>query len=91
MAKAPRRLVKAPRLVGAVYRRILDGLLDRGFKAPRERVRVGKPMLIWILLRHGIFSTSTSSTPRNCAVSSISVLPIRAAAAIGRLAARHWR
>jgi len=55
MAKAPRRLVKAPRLMGAVYRRILDGLLARGFRAPRERVRVGKPILIWILLRHGIF------------------------------------
>ena len=55
MAAAPRRLVKAPRLMGAVYRRILDGLVARGFKAPRERVRVGKPTLIWILLRHGIF------------------------------------
>ncbi len=55
MAAAPRRLVKAPRLMGAVYRRILDGLVARGFKAPRERVRVGRPMLIWILLRHGIF------------------------------------
>ena len=55
MARAPRRLVKAPRLMGAVYRRILDGLLARGFQAPRERVRVAKPMLLWILLRHGIF------------------------------------
>ena len=55
MAAAPRRLVKAPRLMGAVYRRILDGLVARGFAAPRERVRIGRQGLIWILIRHGIF------------------------------------
>jgi phytoene synthase len=54
MDGAPRKLVKAPRLMGAVYGRILEGLVARGFASPRERVRLGRPMLIWILLRHGI-------------------------------------
>jgi presqualene diphosphate synthase len=50
MARSPRRNVRAPRIMGAVYKLILDGLVARGFAPPRPRVRVGKPRLIWILL-----------------------------------------
>jgi phytoene synthase len=52
MAQAPRRVVRAPRIMGLAYRRILDGMSARGFNPPRERVRVGKAHLIGIALRH---------------------------------------
>ena len=52
MAKAPRRAVRAPRIMGLAYRRILDGMMARGFDPPRERVRVGKAHLIGIALRY---------------------------------------
>jgi presqualene diphosphate synthase len=52
MARAPRRAVKAPRIMGSAYRRILDGMVARGFALPRERVRVGKAQLIGIALRY---------------------------------------
>lgn len=51
MARAPRALVRAPRLMGAVYRRILDRLVARGFAPPRAPVRLDKPLLIWVLIR----------------------------------------
>lgn len=50
MARSPRRNVRAPRIMGAVYKLILDGIVARGFAPPRERVRVGKPRLVWIIL-----------------------------------------
>lgn len=52
MARCPRRIVRAPRIMGLAYRRILDGMLARGFNPPRERVRVNKMHLIGIALRH---------------------------------------
>jgi presqualene diphosphate synthase len=52
MARSPRRAVKAPRIMGSAYRRILDGMVARGFALPRERVRVGKAQLIGIALRY---------------------------------------
>jgi squalene synthase HpnD len=55
MAKAPRRAVRAPRIMGVAYRRILDRMLARGFQSPRERVRVGKAQLIGIALRYAFF------------------------------------
>jgi squalene synthase HpnD len=50
MTRCPRANVRAPRIMGAVYRLILDGMVARGFAPPRARVRVGKPRLLWILL-----------------------------------------
>jgi phytoene synthase len=52
MARSPRRAVRAPRIMGLAYRRILDGMVARGFAPPRERVRVGKAHLIGIALRY---------------------------------------
>jgi phytoene synthase len=52
MARSPRRVVRAPRIMGLAYRRILDGMTARGFNPPRERVRVNKIHLIGIALRH---------------------------------------
>jgi presqualene diphosphate synthase len=52
MARSPRRVVKAPRIMGQAYRVILDGLIARGFKSPRERVRLPRTRLIFIVLRN---------------------------------------
>lgn len=54
MDAASRRSVRAPRIMGEVYRAILDGMVARGWASPRERVRVGKPRLLWIVLRHAL-------------------------------------
>ncbi len=50
----PRRVVKAPRLMEAVYRPVLERTLARGFAAPRERVSKSKLGIVWALLRYGI-------------------------------------
>ena len=52
MARSPRRAVKAPRIMGKAYARILDTMEARGFAPPRERVRVSKSHLIGIALRY---------------------------------------
>nr|WP_269153008.1 presqualene diphosphate synthase HpnD [Methylobacterium crusticola] len=54
MAGAPRKATKAPRLMGAAYHLILEGLVRRGWAAPRARVRPGKLRLVGVVLRHGI-------------------------------------
>ena len=55
MARAPRRAVRAPRIMGEVYRSILDRLVARGFGAaaragPRLRARAS----LWIVLRYAL-------------------------------------
>jgi presqualene diphosphate synthase len=52
MRRNPRRLVKAPRIMGKVYGGILDLLAERGFSSPRAPVRLGMPARIAILLRY---------------------------------------
>ena len=52
MARSPRRNARAPSIMGEAYKLILDALTHRGWTAPRQPVRVGKPQLLWILLRH---------------------------------------
>ncbi len=52
MARSPRKLVKAPRLMEKAYRKILDGMVARGWARPRTRVRVSKPHLIGVALRY---------------------------------------
>jgi len=54
MRDAPRKLVRAPRLMSVVYRDILEKTIARGWGAPRTRVRVPRAKLIWLLLRHGL-------------------------------------
>jgi phytoene synthase len=51
-ARAPRRAVRAPRIMGKAYARILDAMAAQGFAAPRRRVRISKPHLIGIALRY---------------------------------------
>ena len=54
MKRLPRRSVRAPRVMGLVYRAILDGLVARGWAPPRAPIRVPRARLYWILLRHAI-------------------------------------
>jgi phytoene synthase len=55
MVRCPRRAVRAPRVMGAVYRTILDGMVTRGWAPPRQRVRIGRTQLIAIVLKHALF------------------------------------
>lgn len=54
MDRSPRAAVKAPRIMGEAYKSILDALEARGFKAPRQPVKLSKPYLFWILARYAI-------------------------------------
>ena len=52
MAGLPKRAVKAPYLMAAGYRSILDSLAARGFSAPRAPVRASRLKLVSAFLRH---------------------------------------
>jgi phytoene synthase len=52
MARNPRRLVRAPRIMSKYYRAILELLVARGFDTPRAPVRLNKMARIAILLRY---------------------------------------
>ena len=46
--------LKAPRLMGAAYGRILKHMLAEGWKPPRRRVSLSKTEKLWVLARHGL-------------------------------------
>jgi phytoene synthase len=52
MARCPRRSVRAPKIMGVVYRQMLEVMMARGWASPRQPVHVNKSQLIWIALRH---------------------------------------
>ena len=53
MARCPRRTVKAPRIMGEVYRAILEGMVARGWSAPRAaRAACRARGSLWIMLRY---------------------------------------
>ena len=52
MAASPRRVVRAPRIMGQAYHAILDKLIARGFAPPRMPVRHSRVKLLLILLRN---------------------------------------
>ena len=52
MSRCARRVVRAPKIMGGVYRQMLEGMISRGWARPRSRVHINKPRLIWIALRH---------------------------------------
>ncbi|HEY5048959.1 MAG TPA: presqualene diphosphate synthase HpnD [Rhizomicrobium sp.] len=54
LRKRPIGLLRAPRLMGAVYARILVRMERHGWAPPRKRVHIGKSELVLILLRHGL-------------------------------------
>jgi presqualene diphosphate synthase len=52
MARNPRRVVRAPRIMSKYYRSILELLVARGFAPPRRPVRLNKLARIAIILRY---------------------------------------
>ncbi len=50
-----RSKVRTPRVMAEAYKSILRGLVSRGWASPRARVKISKPRLVFILLRHLIF------------------------------------
>ena len=50
----PRALVRAPRLMAAAYRSVLDRLVRRGFAPPRPRVSTSRLAVLGALLRYGL-------------------------------------
>lgn len=52
LAAAPRRVVRAPKIMRDVYGQILADLCARGWAAPRRPSSLNKPKLIWTALRH---------------------------------------
>jgi phytoene synthase len=52
MARNPRRVVRAPRIMSKYYRAILELLVARGFALPRPPVRLNKIARIAIILRY---------------------------------------
>ena len=54
MARHPRRVVRAPKIMSKYYRAILQLLITRGFATPRTPVRVGKLARLAIVLRYAL-------------------------------------
>jgi squalene synthase HpnD len=52
MAKNPRRIVRAPRIMGQAYRAILEALVTRGFAPPRAKITLPRLKLLFIVLRN---------------------------------------
>jgi presqualene diphosphate synthase len=48
----PRRMVRTPRVMSEAYKSILAALVARGWPPPRSPVKLSKPRLVLILLRH---------------------------------------
>src|ERR1700687_4881929 len=54
MARNPRRVVRAPKIMSKYYRAILELLVARGFASPRMPVRLHKMARIAIVLRYAL-------------------------------------
>jgi len=54
MRKCKRSTVRAPRIMYAAYEAILRKLVKRGFAAPRDPVKVSKPLLVLTILRYAL-------------------------------------
>lgn len=52
MARLPRNLIRAPKIMALAYGTILSALIERGWTAPRAPVKLSRPYLLWIILRH---------------------------------------
>ncbi len=53
MSRQTRRIVRAPRIMEAAYRSVLDRVVRRGFVPPRRPVRTGKARVLLAVLRYG--------------------------------------
>jgi phytoene synthase len=55
LARPPKGRIAAPRLMAAVYSRILGKMERAGWAPPRTRARIGKAELLMLISRHGLF------------------------------------
>ena len=55
MDAAPRRHVRAPRIMSGVYRCLLDRTVERGFDLPRTKISKPRARLLWIVARYAFF------------------------------------
>ena len=55
MRSKPRGRLLAPRLMGAVYRALLQQMLADGWAPPRRRARLSKPHLLYLIVRCSVF------------------------------------
>jgi presqualene diphosphate synthase len=55
IARCPRRATLAPRLMAKVYRHILERMTRQGWRPPRQRVKLGRARLLWMLLADRLF------------------------------------
>jgi phytoene synthase len=54
LAARPKGRLIAPRLMSAVYGATLAKMQAAGWAAPRERVKIAKPLLLWMLFWRGV-------------------------------------
>lgn len=54
MRERPSGRQRTPRLMAEVYAHLLEKMLAAGWAPPRTRARIGKPRLVWLILRHGL-------------------------------------
>ena len=54
LASRPAGRLAAPRLMSAVYGRILDAMQAKGWAPPRERIKLSKAAMVWILISRGL-------------------------------------
>lgn len=54
MNRSPRKTVRTPRVMAEVYKLMLERLVARGWSPPRQRVRIGRAQLLWILARYAV-------------------------------------
>jgi phytoene synthase len=55
MDAAPRKAVRAPRIMSGVYRCLLERTLERGFDQPRTPTPKPRARLLWIVARYALF------------------------------------
>lgn len=55
MNAAPKKVVRAPRIMSGVYRFLLERTLERGFDVPRTPVSKPRLRLMWIVARYALF------------------------------------
>jgi presqualene diphosphate synthase len=55
MKRQQRRLVRTPRVMSQAYKSILGALVKRGWAAPRQRIKLNKTRLAFIVIRHFVF------------------------------------
>ena len=55
LGRHPKGRIAAPRLMGAVYSKILSKMEHHGWAPPRSRARIGKAELLLLVSRHGLF------------------------------------